>query len=87
MLYKYATGYICNKLIEKVEIERETESSVWIKGIRKAKRTHDWHNFFDTWEEAHNFLLDNSESDLKSARNRLSIAQDRNGNIKGLKKF
>jgi len=87
MLYKYATGYTYNKLIEKVEIERETESSVWIKGIRKGKRTHDWHNFFDTWEEAHNFLLDNSESDLKSARNRLSTAQDRNGNIKGLKKF
>lgn len=37
--------------IKAVEVERETETSVWVGGRRRAKVT-DYGTFFDTWEQA-----------------------------------
>jgi len=45
------TRYSVHAKIEAVEIERETESSVWIKRLRSAKAS-EWHNYHDSWAEA-----------------------------------
>jgi len=43
--------------IAKVEIEKETDTSVWIRGMRNNKHS-SFHNYFDTWQEAHEYILD-----------------------------
>ncbi len=61
--------------IKVVEVERETETSVWINGRRNSKRTQ-YDNFFDTWGEAFHYLLERAETKLCVAQGRLNWAQD-----------
>lgn len=90
MIVKYKTTY--DSRIERVEALRETEFYLFFssesylrKNIerREAKRS-DWNNYFDTWEEAKQFLLDRAQSKLDSARFRLQEAQGKYENIKCL---
>ena len=62
--------------IEEVTVERETESSVWINGRRSAKRS-SYDNYFDTWREAHECILLIAKKKLRSAKMRVSAAEDR----------
>lgn len=71
--------------IERVEIERETEKSVWICGNRNAKRS-EWYNYYDTWEDAHKALLNQQKACVDSLRLRLERSKGVLGNIKGMKK-
>jgi hypothetical protein len=79
--------------IESVEVERETEQSVWVCGVwhgkkvapRRHSKRSDWDNYFDTWEEAKAFLLANAERKVAHARRELEIANSELGNVKGLK--
>lgn len=42
--------------IKEVEVERETQSSVWINGRVERKMT-EYYYYFDTWEDAYQALL------------------------------
>jgi hypothetical protein len=77
--------------IEPVEVVRETKSQVVLlrKGIvqterREAKRS-EYSNWFDTWEEAHAFLIERAEAEVQALRGQLEQAKGRLGNIKGMK--
>lgn len=74
-------GY--NQIIP-VEVERASESSVWINGRRVARHS-GGAAYFDTWDAAHAHLLGAAELNLTHARNQLNQAQGVHGNIKGLK--
>ena len=82
-MIKYRTGGFGNKLIEKVEVERETEVSVWINGRRNAKDS-SWYKYFNSWNEAHSFLIEKAESDVEAATNRLRRASANLQKIKSL---
>lgn len=93
-MIKYRTGSVIgSKLIEAVEVERETESSVWVKSTwngkeqvnRELKRT-GYHNYFDTWEEARLFLMEKEMAEISLLRGRIKYHSDNLVNIKGLKK-
>lgn len=84
MIVKYRTSGFGKNPIEKIEVERETDSSVWIKGRRSVKDS-SWLKYFDSWEDAHSFLLQKAEKNLISARRSLERAQGEHGNIKGMK--
>lgn len=72
MITKYRTdGW--RKLIDIVEVERETGSSVWINGRRNAKTT-DYHCYFDSFEDAKSYLLKSIQMDINIATARLSTA-------------
>lgn len=71
--------------IKPVEVERETESSVWIAGRRNAKRS-EWRNYFQTWDDAHALLMSDAAERVAEARKRLQHANDRLGNVKGMKR-
>ena len=43
--------------IRKVEIKRESEHSVWLKGGRREKKRTNYQNYFDTWEEAMDHII------------------------------
>lgn len=42
--------------IEKTEIKRETDHSVWLTDKRREAKENIYHKYFDTWEEAHKCL-------------------------------
>jgi len=48
-MYKYLQKF---DSIEKVEITRETDHFVWLKNGSRDKKTTNWRNYFDTYEEA-----------------------------------
>lgn len=70
--------------IEPVQVEKETVSSIWIDGRRSAKRS-SYENYFDTWDEAKEFLTEYANSVLATARRSLETAHGFAGNVRGLK--
>ena len=82
-MIKYKANRYLGGTIKQVEIERETASNLWVNGCRRAKKS-SYDCFFDTWEEAHAYLLDLAEMKLESARRGLENAQGMYGNVKGL---
>jgi hypothetical protein len=70
--------------IRKVEVERHTATSVWIKEKRRS-RLGTYHSYFPSWQEAKAHLLRAAEYKLDSARLALQRAQGEHGNIAGMK--
>lgn len=83
MSIKYQINYA--QKIEKVEIERETESSVWINGSRLSKHSR-YSAFFNTWEEAHAFILDKAERRVAAYARNLESATKSLKEIQSMKK-
>ena len=81
---KFRAGGFSRKLIEEVEVDRETDVSVFIDKRRHAKRS-SYHNYFDTWDQAKDFLLKKAEGEAKKCRRLLEVANGRLGNIRGLR--
>lgn len=67
--------------IWKAEVERETKSYVYINGRRTGKMT-EWDQYHDTWEDAHNFLIDTAEKRRTSAKKRFDAAMDKLAEIR-----
>ena len=61
--------------ITPVEVERETESSVWVKGRRSKKRT-DFENYYDTWEQARDAFIHHAERAISSEKALLARYED-----------
>jgi hypothetical protein len=73
------TGGFGNNLIDEIEITKESEKSVWVKTqwrdketITQERKRSDWHNFFDTFDEAKNFLIEKSENRIKAYESNLN---------------
>lgn len=80
-MIKYKTRFpIYNKAnpIEEVEVSRETKSCVFIVGIhgerREAKVT-DYARYFDTKQQAKDFLIDSANMAVVNFENRLAAAK------------
>jgi len=71
--------------IIKVTVDRVTVSSVWINGKRRGRRSDEWDNYFDTFNEAKQFLQVISGRRLVSARLELQKAQGFAGNVQGIR--
>lgn len=84
MTTKYMTTCYARDEIKPVAVDKETDSSVWIDGRRRAKLS-SYESFFDTWDDAHNYLIALAETDMVVAKGKLRGAQSRLGNIKGMK--
>ena len=81
---KFRVGGCSRKLIEEVEVDRETDVSVFIEKQRHAKRS-SYYNYFDTWDEAKDFLLKKATGEAEKYRRLLEVANGRLGNIRGLR--
>lgn len=57
-----------NEVIKPISVERETESSVWVDGRKKAKVTQ-YGGIFNTAKEAAEYLLQVADSDILKAEN------------------
>ena len=79
-----ATFSLYGKMIEPVEVDKETSKSVWIEGRRLAKRS-SYENYLDSFEEAKECLMEYADELSVDARRRLQYARDVRGKVKGLK--
>ena len=76
--------------INRVEVERETESSVWVNrhegnkaALRQAKHG-EFAQYHGTWEAAHAYLVQQATDEVNAARHALERANGKLGNIKGM---
>ena len=47
--------------IEAIEVIKSTRNYVYLPDTRRLdRRSHNYDNYFDTWEEARNFLIDDT---------------------------
>lgn len=67
-----------------VEIDRETDSMVWVNG-RGCKKLTGFESYFDTFEQAKNHAIALAMQRVTNARRTLDYANDVLGNAKGLK--
>lgn len=85
-----------NARIDVIEVIKESEQAIWLPmwqidtmantgpGRRTAKRSN-YDNYFDTWAEAHAFLMQEAASRVLAARRELEEARSHEGNVKGMK--
>jgi hypothetical protein len=86
MIKKYRTGFMLRNQIDAVEVDRETEKSVWIRGSRSDKIT-SYYCYFDTWAEAHEYLVKKSLNDMSIAEARHNKAKRKHQEILSLKEL
>lgn len=71
-------------VIERVECERESKSSLWIlekwrpgkMEVRMCRKNSSDTIYHDTWEEAHAYLLDRADKELARARRTAARAKE-----------
>lgn len=71
--------------IQEIEIQKETEKMVVLMNGRRELKESSYEQYFDSWDEAKQYLIRRAETRLTAARSNLQSAQDELGNIKGLK--
>jgi hypothetical protein len=83
-MIKFKTSVIGNR-IEKVEVVGETECFVKLINGRKDAKRSEWQNYFNSFDEAKNYLIDNAQKRVDSLRTQLESANGALGQIKGIK--
>lgn len=92
--YTYKVDTIYRETIERFQIVKKTPKQVvylsdsWHKGDFREIRsniTGRHENFFDTWAEAHAFLVDRAEKSVDAAKSRLHEAKSHLGQTKSMK--
>lgn len=80
-----ATDSEWNPRIEVVEVEKESDASVWINGW-PCRKMSGHESYFDTWDEAQAHLLKFADLRVDVARRRLEKCKSVAGNVKGMKR-
>lgn len=78
-----------SRKIEVVNIERESDKCVWLKPYENRKEQRELKisesvGYFDTWEEAREFLLKMADIKVQDARRTLEYYKSLHGNVLGL---
>lgn len=86
-MIKYKTLF--DDKIEKVDVVRETDSSVWRLDRRGKERRHSkkssYEIYFDTWHEAHDYLVEKAKGSVGAAKSRLTWAEEKLAKIEAMK--
>lgn len=92
--YKYEISWWLSRIyptIEKVQIERETEKSIWIvrTGIESDRciKSSSSRSYHDTWKEAHDKLMKIGNNSVEIAERNLRIRQDELKQVKEMEEF
>lgn len=79
-MIKFETGGYSSNLIKEVTIEKESEKSIWREGRSRLKRS-SYRNYFDTWEQAEDWLRGEEENNVKLCQTRLDYAKENQSKI------
>lgn len=83
---KYYKARLSFEEIQPVDVERESESFVWIDGRRHAKIS-GWDCYFPTFNQAKSYFILEANKDVEKARSRLRNALDKLQKISQLEEF
>jgi len=72
--------------IMEFQYEKETDKSIWTKDGSVFRKESARHRFHNSWEEAHEYILNLANDRVTFSILRLERATSLLGNIKGLKK-
>jgi len=86
--------------ITAIECERSTEKTVWFKAVsiykhgktelrrasRRASRMSEFTCYFDTWDEAYEYLLEKQKRKVQELKKKTQIENSLLGQIKKMKK-
>ena len=61
--------------IKTVEVEKETENSVWINGRQNRKLT-EYHCYFDTFEDAKNHVIGEAQAGIEKVKRQMEYAEN-----------
>lgn len=86
MITKYKAVFHWRVEITTEQFLRETEHNLYTENNRKVLKLTDRIGCFDTWEQAHKWLMEKANWDVLQARNDLYRANSLLGNVKGIKK-
>ena len=81
-MIKYLTKF---NRVEKVEVAGETDHFVKLLNGRKEAKQSDWCSYFDSFDDAKNYLIDKAQKRVDSLRRSLESANGELGQIKGIK--
>ena len=70
--------------IEKVEVVKESEYSVWFPDGKRAKKGTSYECYFDTWADAHTYLMDEAAKKVSKHVSWLEQVEKSYAEIKGL---
>lgn len=79
----YMTGDIFDP-IKVVDVVRETKKTVWIMKNGKEKRhsmRSSWNNYFNTWSEAREFLIEKQKARIISILKKLEYEENKLGKL------
>ena len=79
---KYRISY--SEKIVKVVITRESESSYWSDKFGMERKSSSWHQYFDTFEEAKNYLINKYIKAIKGLQNNLESAENKLKDVESL---
>jgi hypothetical protein len=72
--------------IESIEVVSETAKTVTTTSGRRTAKESSGEFICDSWDEAHKYLMEVAQREVEVARLRLQYANDKLGNVKGMKK-
>ena len=73
---KYFASRTFGPSVTELEVERETESAVWVNGSRLAKQSKYNGNVFDTFDDAKSHLVKRASARVESTKLTLEQAEN-----------
>jgi len=83
---KYLVDYSKDN-IKEIDIIRETEKCVYIacgSGERRVAKLSTWGNYFDSWDDAYTYLINNVNNEVESAERRFKAACEKRVKVESL---
>lgn len=71
-----------SETIQPVTVVKFTDSTVWTSQTTRHKRRGSYENWFQSWDEAYAFILNEAEEAVRLARERLSRTENKLAKIK-----
>ena len=83
--YRIAPRFMTAAIKENT-FEKSTDKFLVMDGAQRTAKSSAYSQYFATWDEAHQALLQLAEQELTKARRALERAQGFHGNVKGMKR-
>ena len=87
-IYFYRTSWTFTPRIEKVEVEKYTDSNVWViehNKVRMYKRISKYDGYFPSWGEAYDYLVRDEREKIAYYEKQIGYRKERLAEIEALK--
>ena len=75
----------CMGEIQTIEVTKETDKTIVTIGGNRRFRDNSWCPIFDTWQQAHEWLISKAVERMESAQRQLKYAEENYNDIVNLK--